>query len=92
MDSLLILPSSLSKLGDSFQVDTIKTIFPFKLKDINYNGWRSQIPDIKYFDNIKTLDYENYKNQFKNKIWNFKTEAIAYCSIDCISLYQIINK
>jgi hypothetical protein len=25
-------------------------------------------------------------------IWDFKEEAIKYCSIDCISLFQILSK
>jgi hypothetical protein len=30
--------------------------------------------------------------KFINKIWFFRTEAINYCFIDCISLYEILIK
>jgi hypothetical protein len=89
MDSLLMLPVSLRALCNSFSVETIKSIFPFKLMDINYNG---PIPDFKFFDKISLIEYDNYKEQFKGKIWNFKEEAIKYCSIDCISLHQNLSK
>jgi len=88
MDSLLMLPSSLRKLCKSFNVETVKTIFPFKLDDINYKG---PVPDIKFFDNISPEEYKEYRFTYK-KIWDFKEEAIKYCSIDCIALYQILNK
>jgi len=89
MDSLLILPSSLKKLCNSFSVETIKSIFPFKLYDINYQGI---VPDYNLFDKISLIEYDSYKEQFKDKNWIFKDEAIKYCEIDCISLYQILNK
>jgi len=91
MDSLLILPSSLRKLCQSFSVEIVKSFFPFKLTDINYKG---PVPNIKYFDNFspKGVEYNNYKKQFINNIWDFKEEAIKYCTLDCISLYQILSK
>jgi hypothetical protein len=92
MDSLLILPVSLRALCNSFNVVTVKSIFPFKLNDVNYQGNLGQVPDFNLFDNISLIEYESYKEQFKGKIWNFKNEAIKYCSIDCISLYQILSK
>jgi len=89
MDSLLILPSSLRKLCQSFSVEIVKSFFPFKLTDINYKG---SIPDYKYFDGISPIEYNEYKLSKNNKIWDFKEEAIAYCQIDCISLFQILSK
>ena len=89
MDSFLLLPSSLRDLSESFQVDNPKSFFPFKITDINYSG---SVPDIKLFDNISSDDYEKYKESYKNKIWNFKEESVKYCNIDCISLFQILDK
>jgi hypothetical protein len=91
MDSYLMLPSSLKNLCNSFNIPLLdsKSIFPFLLDNINYQG---VVPDFKYFKGINLLEYENYKEQFNNKIWNFKEEAIAYCYLDCISLYQILIK
>jgi DNA polymerase type B, organellar and viral len=93
MDSYLMLPSSLKNLCNSFNIPLLssKSIFPFLLDNINYQG---VVPDFKYFKGINLLEYENYKEQWENnnKIWNFKEEAIAYCYLDCISLYQILIK
>jgi len=88
-DSFLVLPSNLRDLCKSFAVDTIKSIFPFQLNNINYQG---VVPDFKNFNNIPAVEYENYKKQYINKIWNFKEEANKYCIIDCIALYQILVK
>jgi hypothetical protein len=97
LDSLLILPSSLRKLCNSFNIETIKSIFPFKLHDINYKGL---VPDFNLFclakgkGGISLLEYNNYKDQYclSNKEWNFREEAIKYCSIDYVSLFQILTK
>jgi hypothetical protein len=88
-DSYLLLPSSLRKLGNSFKVDSPKGIFPYLLSDIDYIG---DIPDFKYFSNISINDYNKYKDSFNNKTWIFRDEAIRYCELDCISLYQILSK
>ena len=41
---------------------------------------------------ISQTEYESYKEKFKDSIWNFKEEAIKYCNLDCIALYQILSK
>lgn len=89
LDSYLLLPSSLKNLSKSFSVAKPKDIFPIFFNNINYQGL---VPDIKYFKNLSLENYENYKNQFLNKIWKFKEEAIKYCELDCISLSQILSK
>lgn len=88
-DSYLLLPSSLRKLGESFNAESSKGIFPYLLSDIEYIG---DVPDFKYFSNITIDDYNKYKNSFNNKTWIFKKEAIKYCELDCISLYEILSK
>jgi len=88
-DSYLMLPSSLRKLSDSFKVENKKGIFPVLFNNINYIG---EVPDISYFKNITLEEYSNYKNNFNNSSWNFKLEAIKYCELDCISLFQILIK
>jgi len=88
-DSYLMLPSSLRKLSTSFKVENKKGIFPVLFNNVNYIG---EVPDISYFKNITLEEYSNYKNNFNNSSWNFKTEAIKYCELDCISLFQILSK
>jgi len=103
-DSYQLLPSSLRKLSKSFNVDIIKGLFPHtflnnKSDDIlNYIGI---IPSIQYFldtisinedllENINNLI--DYFRKYINIPWNLKDEAIKYCELDCISLYQILIK
>jgi len=96
-DSLLLLPSSLSNLSKSFQIETPKEIFPRKLFE-NENFVADYIskvvPDYKYFNDkeVSLAEYENYKNSFIEKSWCLKTETLKYVNIDCIALHQILTK
>jgi len=54
-----------------------KEIYKFSPEEFNFTS----------FD-----EYKEYKELHKNRIWNFKKEAIAYCSNDCKALYQILVK
>jgi len=91
MDSYLMLPSSLKDLCNSFNInkEDSKGVFPFNLTDINYKG---PFPEFKYFSGLSNEEYEDYKKQFINKIWDFKEESIAYCTLDCISLYKVLSR
>jgi len=89
LDSYLLLPSSLKNLSKGFTIDNPKDLFPILFNNISYKGI---VPDFKYFKNITRDEYNEYKNQFINKIWDFKEESIKYCILDCISLYQILSK
>jgi hypothetical protein len=88
-DSYLLLPSSLRKLSNSFSVESHKGIFPYRFMDTNYIG---VVPFFKYFKGVKKKEYISYKKSFKNKVWNFRIEAIKYCELDCVSLFQILSK
>jgi hypothetical protein len=91
-DSNQLLTNSLRNLGNSFGVDTLKSIFPYTFvneNNLNYNSW---LPEFKYFDGITKQDYLNYSNKFNGSTWNLKNETVKYCEIDCVSLYQIIFK
>src|ERR1700692_1673194 len=94
-DSYLMLPSSLSKLTKQFNVSN-KTLFPYNFindkfnKNINLN-YIGKVPAIKYFINLTLDQYIEYKQNFINN-WSLKDETINYCSTNCISLYQVIEK
>jgi DNA polymerase elongation subunit (family B) len=91
-DSLQILIGSLAKLGKSFKVETVKSIFPYLFVNENNLDYIGNIPEINFFDDVSNSEYLEYCNNYKNKLWNMKDETIKYCNIDCISLYQIISK
>nr|YP_009690327.1 DNA polymerase family B [Fomitiporia mediterranea]QEG57107.1 DNA polymerase family B [Fomitiporia mediterranea] len=88
-DSLLLLQISLDKLSKAFNVENKKDIFPhdFVSKDnLNYIG---PVPSIDYFKNLPLDKYNEYKSRFNNN-WSLKEEAIKYCELDCIALYQVL--
>jgi hypothetical protein len=89
-DSYLILLHNLRKLCKSFDVKNSKSIFPHFFVNENNLDYIGRIPDFKFFDKINQNEYNDYKARFDN--WNLKNEAIKYCELDCISLYQVIYK
>jgi hypothetical protein len=93
-DSLLLLPLSLRKLCSAFSIESKKSYFPFLFQDINYIG---ALPPITLWPGISTEMYTEILNNFSAKAktgvdWNFKSEAIKYCKLDCLCLYEILVK
>lgn len=91
-DSYLLLLASLAKLTTGFGVKNVKSIFPHFFVNENNLDYVGTAPDIKYFTEVSKKDYNEYKSNFYNSNWNLRKEAIKYCEIDCISLYQVIYK
>ena len=93
-DSMLILPSSLSKLATDFDIKTGKGLFPYSFVNENNLSYKGSVPEFKYFDTKKiTLsEYEAYIKGYTSKLWILKKEAISYCEQDCVLLYNILNK
>jgi hypothetical protein len=90
-DSYLILLASLDKLCNSFQVESVKAIFPHLFITKNNLNYEGKVPEIQHFIKINNSKYNEYFDSF-NSNWNLKKEAIKYCNIDCVSLYQILIK
>lgn len=92
-DSYNLLPSSLNKLAISFGVSK-KGIFPYKFinenNDLNYIG---SVPNYNYFEKtvVSLEDYNNYKEDFNNNMWNIRTETVKYCNQDVVTLHEVIN-
>lgn len=91
-DSLLMLPSSLDKLGKAFKVQQLKSIFPYNFvteDNLNYIG---EVPEYKYFNTTKINEEEYIKNKTSlPSNWDLKAETIKYCEDDCKCLYQVIE-
>lgn len=97
-DSMLLLPSALSKLAINFNLEN-KGIFPYNFLDNKYNhkvnlNYIGKVPRFKFFNlkNISFKDYNDYITSFKYKSWNLKEETIKYCEKDCVLLYNILIK
>lgn len=87
-DSYQILLASLAKLGKSFGVISQKGCFPHDFVTNSNLDYIGPIPEINYFKGITQDEYSN----LYDRNWNLTQEAIKYCELDCISLYQIMFK
>ena len=91
-DSFLLLPSSLRKLASAFGVPQQKTIFPYSFAnkvELNYKG---VYPKYEYFNTSEVTleEYQLYKKQMIDGIWDLRKETIKYCIEDCVALHQVI--
>ena len=87
-DSYLLLPLSLRKLCKAFNVEQVKSFFPFNLTNIHYSG---VFPRFEYWTGIDLNQFELIKKLFGKRMWNFQLEAIKYCKMDCKVLHEILT-
>ena len=84
-----MLPLSLRKLCKAFDVPTPKSFFPVKLSDIDTQLDKG-IPAYDFYDEY-SLTREQWKIMNDETVnWNFMEEAIKYCRIDCIALFDVL--
>lgn len=94
-DSYLLLGSSLRSLCKVFNTKVKKGIFPYGFvndKNLNYQG---SIPDKKYFERLideDELSYEMLSQEYINKNWSLRENAIAYLNNDLKSLKEVLIK
>ena len=87
-DSYAILPDSLYNLGKNFEVETLKTRFPYnfaKKENLFYIG---DTPNKIHYKDISDEEY----NSIYRKDWSFYQETVKYLENDINSLYQIMCK
>jgi hypothetical protein len=66
-DSYSILLASLNKLCKGFNVETVKSIFPFLFVNSNNLNYEGTVPNINYFNNnLSKEEYLKYYEQFDN--------------------------
>lgn len=67
-DSVLLLNSSLSKLGNAFKVEALKDIFPHKFVNPDNLDYIGDVPRYEFFDSSKVSigDYKEYVSRFTN--------------------------
>lgn len=65
----------------------------YKNKEIPLN-YIEKITEFKDFDDITQDEYNLYisNTKFMNNNWNLRLQTIKYCDLDCLVLYQIIDK
>ena len=88
VDSLNLLNNSLAKLAKDFKVENNKGYFPHSFvnkQNLNYIG---QIPDIKYFNKIDGLEYNN----IITNNWDIKNECLKYLTKDLLSHVNVMDE
>jgi DNA polymerase type B, organellar and viral len=106
-DSLLLLAGSLKNLGEKYEVETQKGVFPYTFPNINNLDYVGGKPDYIFYHsntipNKENINYIGVKDEYNisieeyNKIpktgWNLKDETFKYLLDDLRSLYQILVK
>jgi hypothetical protein len=74
MNSYPILSKKLSALGVDFNVNTLKSVFPYKFSLQDNFFYVGPTPNIDYCENITK---EEYSKVFKVN-WSFKEESLLY--------------
>lgn len=87
-DSAAILPRSLRDLCEDYNVEIVKSYFPYDFTTKNTLFYVGQTPNIHYY---KDINMEDYINLYK-EIWSLKEECLSYLDKDLISLYQVLVK
>lgn len=95
LDSLQLLLSSLRKLCKAFNLEISKGIFPHKFVNVDNLDYIGVLPSYEYFINkdVTENEYEDFKKtlgSFNNE-WNLRKEAIKYCELDCLTLFNIMS-
>lgn len=90
VDSLALLPMSLSSLAKAFTTKYEKPSFPYTFvteKTLYYVG---NTPSIEYYHTVnKNMSLTEYKNLWNTK-WDLKQQTLEYLNSDLISLLQIM--
>ncbi|TPX36076.1 DNA-directed DNA polymerase [Synchytrium endobioticum] len=90
LDSLLLLPNSLSKLTKDFKVQNIKTVYPYKFPNPSNLNYIGKVPDIKYFEGINV---ERYNELFKDvRVWKLRLQTLLYLKNDVLGLHQVLDQ
>jgi hypothetical protein len=86
VDSYCILTNSLTKLAKDFQVDTQKSVFPYKFSTRSNLFYHGIIPSIDQYDNISQIEYDNMYTEN----WSFEHETYKYLRNDLNALYEVL--
>lgn len=89
-DSYCMLTDSLRSLGESFEVSTLKYIFPYRFSTKDHLFYIGNTPDYEYYEKDDITKEEHSKIYSGN--WSFYDETIKYLKDDLCSLYEILLK
>ena len=87
-DCYAMLTKSLSSLGNSFEVITIKSKFPSKSATVDNLFYEGSMPSIECSKDISDVEYK----YISVKKWFFKDKTVKYLNNDLLSLHEILTK
>ena len=64
MDSYCVLTNSLEKLGEDFDVPTLKSKFPYTFVKENTLFYKGNTPNIEYYNDITQDDYDKMYKEY----------------------------
>lgn len=64
LDSYCLLTKSLKNLGRDFEVETQKSIFPYKFSIENHLFYEGSTPEMKFYDNISIEEYDKIYKKY----------------------------
>ena len=83
-----MLPSKLAKLGEDFDVSTIKSKFPYKFATQDNLFYKGVMPSIDNYSKITTKEYQKIYLPY----WDMQQETIKYLNNDLYSLHEILSR
>jgi hypothetical protein len=48
------------------------------------------LPNYEFWTDLSIEQYNQLKEQYKHRLWNFQIEVIKYCKLDCKVLHEIL--
>ena len=89
VDSYNILSHSLYKLGETFNLDIKKDIFPYTFVNKETMFYLGKKPYISFYNsNVDKIEYD----LIPNYDWSTKIETLKYLDKDLTCLFEVINK
>lgn len=89
-DSYLILPLSLAKLCTTFNIESPKTYFPWKLISSDTLSYVGPIKDMPNYHKLTADDKRKLEVYYPSHWIDVKEDNLKYLTIDTLSLHQVL--
>jgi len=90
VDSFKMLSFPLRTLAKSFEVNTLKGVFPYRFVSADNLEYVGVTPSYDFFE-TKDISHDDYNSLVKND-WSMKDETLKYLESDVLALFEVISK
>ena len=90
LDSFKLIPTNLDCIGKDMLNVKGKDIFPHNFMNYSNLFYEGNLPDIKFFNNISSDDYNILREVYKTQEWIAKDSCLKYLERDLDLLYDAI--